>query len=41
MFGFSFYYARAKKTILPYVIFPWLTLLGSPPLGQTGDKCGC
>lgn len=40
MFGLSFYYARAKKTILPCVIFAWLTLPGIPPLGQNGDKCG-
>lgn len=38
MFGLSFYYARAKKTILPCVIFPWLTLPGILPLGQNGDK---
>lgn len=36
MFGFSCYYARAKKTILPCDIFPWLTLPGIPPRGQTG-----
>lgn len=36
VFGFSFYYAKAKTTVLPCVTSPWFILLGSCALEPRG-----
>lgn len=38
MFGFSFYYARAKKTLVPCAVVPWFILPGSWALRPRGDE---
>lgn len=38
MFGFSFYYARAKKTLVPCAMVPWFILPGSWALRPRGDE---